>query len=42
MEIAQRNTASLDALILDLRQSLRAELQLEPVTDGVVFMRFVE
>jgi hypothetical protein len=40
IDMAQRRTASLDGLIFDLRQSLREELQLPPVEEGVVYLRF--
>jgi hypothetical protein len=37
--MAAHHTASLDELIFDLRQSLRSELELEPVSDKVVYLR---
>ena len=37
--MARDKTASLDELIFDLRQSLRTELELEPVSDPVVYLR---
>lgn len=39
-EMARNQTASLDPLIFDLRQSLRSELELEPVSQSVIYMRF--
>jgi hypothetical protein len=36
---ARDKTAPLDELIFDLRQSLRSELQLEPVSDSVLYLR---
>ena len=41
-EIARNRSASLDELIADLRQSLRTELELEPVQETVVYLRFVD
>lgn len=38
--IAIDGSGSLDELLSDLRNSLRAELQLESVNDGIVFLRF--
>jgi hypothetical protein len=40
MNMATNSTASLDALIFDLRQSLRAELELPPVDESVLFFRY--
>jgi len=40
IEIASDNTASLDELIFDLRQTLRSELELEPVSEKVIYLRF--
>ena len=40
IEMASENSASLDELIFDLRESLRLELELEPVSEGVIFLRF--
>jgi hypothetical protein len=40
LEMAKNNTAPLDELIFDLRQSLRSELQLEPVSESVIYLRF--
>lgn len=40
--MGKNGTASLDELIFDLRQSLRSELELEPVSEKVVYMRFVD
>ena len=40
IEMASNYTASLDELIFDLRQTLRSELQLEPVVENVIFLRF--
>lgn len=37
--MAKDNTASLDPLIADLRNSLRKELALESVEDSVIYMR---
>jgi len=37
--MAKNKTASLDELIFDLRQSLRAELELETVSDPVIYLR---
>lgn len=39
MRMAKDHTAPLDALIFDLRQSLRSELQLETVSENVVYLR---
>ena len=39
VEMAKSRTASLDELILDLRQTLRSELELEPVGRAVKFLR---
>ena len=38
-EMARNSNAGLDELILDLRQSLRSELELEPVSDKVIYLR---
>jgi hypothetical protein len=40
IEMASDSAASLDGLIFDLRQSLRAELELEPVKENVIYLRF--
>jgi hypothetical protein len=40
IEMASENSASLDEVIFDLRESLRLELELEPVSEGVIFLRF--
>ena len=40
LDMAQNRTASLDDLIFDLRQSLRRELELDPVEAKVVYLRF--
>jgi hypothetical protein len=37
--MARDKNASLDALIFDLRRSLRAELELEPVSEPVIYLR---
>lgn len=42
MGMAKDHTASLDALIFDLRQSLRSELHLETVSENVVFLRITD
>jgi hypothetical protein len=39
ISMAKNSTASLDDLIFDLRQSLRSELQLETVSENVVYLR---
>ena len=39
--MAESGEASLDALLIDLRNDLRSELQLEPVTGRLKFIRFV-
>lgn len=39
-EMANDHTSKLDDLIFDLRQSLRSELKLEPVSDSIVYLRF--
>jgi hypothetical protein len=39
-EMTQKNTASLDALLFDLRQSFRVEMELDPVTDEIIYLRF--
>lgn len=38
VEMAKKKAASLDELIFDLRQSLRSELQLEPVSESVFYL----
>jgi hypothetical protein len=38
-EFAQNQSASLDALLFDLRDSLRAELQLEPFESQITHLR---
>jgi hypothetical protein len=40
--MAKENTAPLDELIFDLRQSLRSELHLAPVDDSVIYLRIAE
>jgi hypothetical protein len=40
IEMASDSAASLDGLIFDLRQSLRTELELEPVKENVIYLRF--
>ena len=40
IEIARAHTSSLDDLLFDLRQSLRSELELAPVSEKVIFLRF--
>ena len=40
IEMASDSAASLDGLIFNLRQSLRAELELEPVKENVIYLRF--
>ena len=42
IEMATDRTSSLDDLLFDLRQSLRSELELEPVSESVIFLRFGE
>lgn len=42
IEIATKRTSSLDDLLFDLRQSLRAELELEPVSEKIIFLRFTD
>jgi hypothetical protein len=42
IEMAKNHTSSLDDLIFDLRQSLRSELELEPVSEKVLFLRYYE
>jgi hypothetical protein len=42
LEMAKNHTSSLDDLIFDLRQSLRSELELEPVSEKVLFLRYYE
>jgi hypothetical protein len=39
ISMAKSHTAPLDELIFDLRRSLRSELQLEPVSENVVYLR---
>lgn len=39
IEMAKARTSSLDDLLFDLRQSLRTELELEPVSEKVIFLR---
>jgi hypothetical protein len=39
-EMGQDSTASTVELLTDLRESLRAELKLEPVSEGILFIRF--
>jgi hypothetical protein len=41
LQMAADGTSSLDALISDLRNTLRNELALEPVSDSVVYIRLV-
>jgi hypothetical protein len=41
-EMAKNRTAPLDELIFDLRQSLRSELELEPVSEAVTYLRFYD
>lgn len=38
--MAQDREASLDDLLFDLRRSLRDELQIEPVRESILFLRF--
>lgn len=38
-DMAKNKTAPLDELIFDLRRSLRTELELEPVSESVVYFR---
>jgi hypothetical protein len=38
--MARDGNASLDELLFDLRESLRVELQLEPVSDPIKYLRF--
>jgi len=38
--MARDRTSSLDDLLFDLRQSLRSELELERVSEKVIFLRF--
>ena len=40
--MAKNRTASLDDLIFDLRQSLRSELQLDPILESVVYLRITD
>ena len=40
IEMASDSAASLDGLIFDLPQSLRTELELEPVKENVIYLRF--
>lgn len=39
IEMGRNHTASPDKLIFDLRQSLRSELQLEPISENVLYIR---
>jgi hypothetical protein len=41
-QMAKNHISSLDDLLFDLRQSLRSELELEPVYENVLFLRFGE
>jgi hypothetical protein len=38
-KMGEAGDASLDGLLADLRKSLRGELELEPVDNGIVFLR---
>jgi hypothetical protein len=40
IDMAKHRTASLDDLIFDLRQSLRSELELDSVSEKVIYLRF--
>jgi hypothetical protein len=40
LDMAKYKTAPLDPLILDLRQSLRAELELDSVSEPIAYLRF--
>ena len=40
IDMAEHSTAPLDGLIFDLRQSLRAELELPAVQESVIYLRF--
>jgi hypothetical protein len=40
--MAANNTASLDELLFDLRQSLRSELDVDPVSERIVYLRFTD
>ena len=40
IKMARDHAAPLDHLIFDLRQSLRSELELEPVSGNVIYLRF--
>ncbi len=42
LDMSNHKTAQLDPLILDLRQSLRAELELEPVSEPISYFRFLK
>jgi hypothetical protein len=42
LEMATNRTAPLDDLIFDLRQSLRSELNLEPISEKVLFLRYID
>jgi hypothetical protein len=42
ISMAKSHTAPLDELIFDLRRSLRSELQLEPVSENVVYLRITD
>lgn len=39
IEMARDRQSSLDRLIFDLRQSLRSELELDPVSEDVIYLR---
>ena len=39
-DMGQKNVASTDSLIFDLRQSLRSELKIPPVSDRIILLRF--
>ncbi|TAN55990.1 MAG: hypothetical protein EPN26_04480 [Rhodospirillales bacterium] len=39
LEFAKNGTASLDALAMNLRSTLRKELQLEDISDSIVYLR---
>jgi hypothetical protein len=42
IDTAKDRSASLDDLIFNLRQSLRSELELEPISENVLFLRFID
>lgn len=42
IDMAKNRTAPLDDLIFDLRQSLRSELDLEPISEKVLFLRYID